>query len=592
MPRIGTHRGWCITIHPPHIDTFVELVENLVSDDVVNIAVIGDEISGTGGRHGQAFLNFQSGPRGIAFGSLKKMLDDAGIDSAHIEPKKSASMDRAGNYCLKEHFEHIAALFPEKGSVEELYRPGSKPLLCIGWDIENACPEKGKGQGKRTDLDNFKASVLRGECREFDTAMINHSGLCARAERFVRLFIGRYSPIIPMSPEEWHGMLSRGDVRTWQAWAINEFAVQDINYRYRKVHVVTDCKLNGTGGNSGKSHFCDWFPRLAANAGIKVQVLGPGRLADMANQLQSDIDILLIDIPASRSDTLQWSFVEQLKNGRVDNPKYHSCTIVMSKRPVLVLILCNNHPDVRRRPDYVEFTNDNGYPIDGWNRAAPREFTLSADRWVEYRIESGHDVSGVVGFELPRSLNFGPEFSSDNAGDGPVFIKIPEFWREYETRWEESNERWAVNCVIKVRRVDSIAYVTKNHPLAEPIRAYFTSLGWDGEGALVVSLRFTSPNFCDHSTFRSCCLVNGMIPTDDPRGIVLCDSQGRCGRVWFDRYGTLLNVVAIDPRSVKFPWGTFIHGYMIKRKSGGQYIWTWRGLSDFMDVDNMNGIYH
>ena len=314
---IGTHHGWCITYHGEEADlaTFKTFCETLAVDDQVNVAVIGDELTGTGGRHAQAFLNFHNG-RGIAFGSLKKLLKDADLGDAHFEPRKSLTMDRAGNYCLKEHFEHIAKMFPEKGSIKELYRPGSSPLLCIGWDIENARPD-GTGPGKRTDLTSFKDDVLSGECMEYDDAMMNHSGLCARAEGFVRQFIGRFSPVSKMTPSEWKDHLSEFGISRWQAWAIQELANTDTSYRFRKVQVVTDCVLNGTGGNTGKSHFCDWFPRLMANVGQKVQVLGPGKLADMANQLQSDVDIVLIDIPASRSEHLQWSFIEQLKCGRL-----------------------------------------------------------------------------------------------------------------------------------------------------------------------------------------------------------------------------------------------------------------------------------
>lgn len=599
--RVGTHHGWCITVSGINgdnsIEAFVTAVEELAADDMVNIAVIGDELNSSGGRHAQAFLNFPS-ERGIAFGRLKKLMLDAGVEACdyHQEPRKSKSMDRAGNYCLKEHFEHIAKLFPEKGTIEELYRADSKPLLVIGWDIEGAKPDKGTGPGSRTDLGAFKSDVHAGECRDYDTAMLNHSGLCARAERFVRIFIGRFSPIIPMSPEEWHRMLANSEVRRWQAWAMHELANTDVNYRYRKVHVVTDCVLgpDGTGGNSGKSHFCEWFPKLMANVGEKVQVLGPGKLADMANQLQSDTSIVLIDIPASRSDNLQWSFVEQLKSGRVDSPKYHSCSVEMKNRPVRVMILCNQHPDERRRPNFEEFTNENGFPVDGYGRPRPREYTLSSDRWVEYPITSGHDVEAVSNFMLPAEMGFGPEFSSDNAGDGPV-AKIPsDFWRDFVTGWESFNERWSV---MRLENTFRWNWHGPNSPNAESLNSYFRSLGWDGVGILEVGLRWRDTYFCDRvddrgefileNEFTARCLVNGRVSKDDPRGIVLVDSQGRVGRVYFNEYGEMVDVHALDPNEHILQWGVFVHAYSINR--GGMIIWEYQGLPGFMNVDVMNG---
>lgn len=595
--RIGTHHGWCLTVRDASIDAFVEIVEDMISEGGIDIAVIGDELSNDNGvRHAQAFLNFPNG-RGIAFGKLKKTLIDSGVESCdlHIEPRRSKSLDRAGNYCLKEHFEHIAALFPEKGTVEELYRPDSVPLLSVGWDIEGARCLKGS-QGRRTDLESFKHDVLAGECREFDTAMLNHSGLCARAERFVRMFIGRYSPHEPMSSQEWADLLASGNIRRWQAWVIHEMAIEDISYRYRKVHVVTDeVRANGGGGNSGKSHMCDWFPRLMANVGQKVQVLGPGKLADMAAQLQSDVDIVMIDIPASRSEALQWSFIEQLKSGRVDSPKYHSCSIVLKKRPVRVIILCNHHPDRSRRYNQPEvFTNDRGYPVDEYNRPIYKEYTLSDDRWVEYHITSGHDVEAVPDFMLPAEMNFGPEFSSDNAGDGPVNSLNQAWWDEYKYAWLDSAGLWGVSelssddLICKLVRGQKLK-IKKGHPLAEPVFDVFRHHGWDGNGDLEVVYQ-GNPDLNNRlvSDFSIFCLEKGIVALDHPLGIVMCDSRERCARVWFNEFGAMTNLVAYAPSEFCAAVSAqMIHSYTIRR--GGIFVYSYRGLEDFLDPKSMNG---
>lgn len=414
MPKsrqIGTHHDWCVTVHGrEEMLSLKDLAEKWLVEGSVNIAIIGDELTGNDGEHAQAFFKFPYGTsgRGMPYGRILKEIRGAGCVSAHIEPRKSRSINRAGNYCLKEHFEHIAKMFPEKGSV---YRPDSKPLLVAGWDVENGRADF-PSQGKRNDIDGFKEDVLAGLCKEWDTAMSNHSGLCARAEGFVRQFIGRYSPLQPMSVEEWGSLKSAGVVSRWVGWAIFHLNEPDVDYRYRKVGVLTDCVLNGTGGNTGKSRFCDWYPRLMATFGIKVQVLSPGKLADMAMQLRSDVHQLLIDIPASRSDTLQWSFIEQVKSGRVDSPKYHSCTIVMANRPISVLILCNNHPDKQRRPKNPSLSVvDENDRMKQWFVPPAPEYTLSQDRWVEYEITSEEDLAPVYNFQLPPSLNVPSEYN-------------------------------------------------------------------------------------------------------------------------------------------------------------------------------------
>lgn len=588
--RIGTHHGWCFTVHgEAEMTAFKDFCETLAVDDQVNIAVVGDEITGTGGRHAQGFLNFHNG-RGIAFGSLKKLLKDAGLEDAHFENRKAKSIDRAGNYCLKEHFEHIAAKFPEKGSVKELYRPGSKPLLVIGWDIENARPD-GTGPGRRTDLTAFKESVLAGDCMEYDDAMMNHSGLCARAEGFVRQFIGRFSPVPKMSPSEWKEHLTEFGIRMWQAWAISELANPDKSYRFRKVQVVTDSVLNGTGGNTGKSHFCDWFPRLMANVGQKVQVLGPGKLADMANQLQSDVDIVLIDIPASRSEHLQWSFIEQLKCGRVDSPKYHSCSVRLKNKPVRVMILCNNHPDVTRRPDYDPEERD-----EYGRKIHKTEFTLSADRWVEYDITSGHDISVVPDYMLPAEFNFGPEFSSDMTGDGPVRWSVtPERIAEINAMWEDSATKWNVKPVHRLAmyynngptsmwiKCDGSTY----HPFAKSLDRLFRTDGWNGEGLLEVCIvlpaTLTDVHF-DESNFTVVCLQKGVVPADTPYGFVSMDSEGRIARIWLDAYGDIVNVTALSHLKSPDLLRQVIVAYAITRS--GHVRWRRKGDSGFLENHN------
>lgn len=400
--RIGTHHDWCFTVHGrSEMVAFVDIVTVWLRDGYVDIAVIGDELTGNAGEHAQAFCRFPQG-RGVAPGTLTKELREA-CPSVHFEPRKSRCLDRCGNYCLKEHFKHIAELFPEKGG-NALFREGSVPLLVAGWDIENAKADIST-QGKRSDIDAFKDAVFDGRCKEWDTALLNHSGLAARAEGFVRQFIARYSPLDPMSASDWNKLKSEGRISKWVAWAIHHLNVEDTDYRYRKVGVITDNKLNnGTGGNTGKSYFCTWYPRLMAKIGIKVQVLSPGKLADMAMQLSTDAHQVLIDIPASRSDNLQWSFIEQLKVGRVDSPKYYSTTLVMRHQPVSVLILCNHHPAKERRSDYVRGAFDE------------KEYTLSNDRWEEYDITSEDDVfSNPIDspYVLPDWLNFPSEYNPE-----------------------------------------------------------------------------------------------------------------------------------------------------------------------------------
>lgn len=593
--RYGTKKGWCLSVKGDEsIAHFVDMVNSEVRAKRISIAVVGDEIGANGIRHAQAFLNFSQG-RGITQRQLIKFCKSHGVEhrDMHVEPR-CGPVAAAGNYCLKEHYAHIAALFPDKGTVDELYRPNSQALVVVGWDIDAAAPLGDESRGARVDLNSFKFAVQQGLCPDYATALEDFSNLCIRAERFVKDYIRTNAPKLAMSVDEWRASLSAGWVRRWQASLIEKLANEDVEYRYRKVHVITDCVLNGgRGGKSGKSHFCDWFPRLMLNVGQKVQVLAPGKLADMAMQLEDDTDIVLIDIPASRSDCLQWSFVEQLKDGLVTSPKYQSRSIRMINKPIRVVILCNQHPDIRRRSDYVEYTNDNGLPIDGYGRPLEDEFTLSKDRFADYDIDCKGDLAPVHDFRLPKSMGFGPEFNSDNSGDGPVKLFLPEFWREFELQWEstvdpEDRSNWIVDMI-------QHGWHDENSLCYNRIHDEFLAHGWDGTGSLEVNLGWRNDYFRIYGhNFLVRCLEKGLVDIASPKGVVLVDFAGRVARCHFDIGGGVKSITAVDPRALEPGYNHYRLMYMVRAYCISRE-WTCcmsnLTLNDFLCQECMNGDY-
>ena len=78
--------------------------------------------------------------------------------------------------------------------------------------------------------------------------------------------------------------------------------------------------VDPTGGG-GKSTFCRY---VESALGQVVQVMKPGKYADMAFELDESIHILLMDTPRSRLDVLQYHFLEDVKDGRVSCSKYQS----------------------------------------------------------------------------------------------------------------------------------------------------------------------------------------------------------------------------------------------------------------------------
>lgn len=77
----------------------------------------------------------------------------------------------------------------------------------------------------------------------------------------------------------------------------------------------------------------------------------------MAHCYKITTKILIIDVPRSKAEHLQWSFVEQVKDGQLFSPKYESA--MMYFEPPHVLVFMNEEPDMTQ---------------------------LSADRWKIIRV--------------------------------------------------------------------------------------------------------------------------------------------------------------------------------------------------------------
>lgn len=93
-------------------------------------------------------------------------------------------------------------------------------------------------------------------------------------------------------------------------------------------------------GNNGKSWFCNYL----LNSLDFVQLMDPGKKADMAYELRQDVRILLVDCARSRTEVLDYHFLEKVKDGVVFSPKYES-VVKFLKHNVHVIVFMNQNPD-------------------------------------------------------------------------------------------------------------------------------------------------------------------------------------------------------------------------------------------------------
>lgn len=246
--------------------------------------VFGKEVAPTTGTpHLQGCVQFLKSKR---FKEALKYLEDG----SHIEIMKG-NLKQASDYCKKE------------GDFEEFGE-----LVCAG---------------KRCDIDRLRDAIADGE-RSAKTLRRTHN-VAVRYPNLVQVMLADYAPPVRCPDILLH------------PWQEELYAILRIRCTEedRSVHFIIDPK-----GAGGKSKFCQY---LEASLGSVVQVMDPGPYAEMAYILEDQIHILVMDVPRSAMEFLQYRFLENVKNGRVMSTKYQP----ISKRlgPVHVVVMCNEKPN-------------------------------------------------------------------------------------------------------------------------------------------------------------------------------------------------------------------------------------------------------
>nr|WAQ80617.1 MAG: putative viral replication protein [Circoviridae sp.] len=119
----------------------------------------------------------------------------------------------------------------------------------------------------------------------------------------------------------------------------------------RKIYFVVD-----PVGNSGKSWFAhNYFRSNPSN----VQILSAGKRDDIAYAIDDVKSIFLFDLPRSTSEFLQYSILEQLKNGLIFSNKYESRMKCLGGLAHVVVFM-NEYPDMTK-------LSSDRYKILVWN---------------------------------------------------------------------------------------------------------------------------------------------------------------------------------------------------------------------------------
>ena len=251
--------------------------------NVFKYLVVGKEIGESGTPHLQGYATLVSQMR---FNKVKNL-----FPRCHIETRKG-SHKQASDYCKKD------GDFVEKGT------PPSS--------------------GKRTDLDDVKQMLDNGATeKEIADA---HFGSWVRYNKSFKAY-----KALCVGPK-------KVPVHKLYPWQEELFSRLRLPSDDRLIVFVVDLT-----GNKGKS----WFSRYTQELLKGVQVMKPGKYADMAYELDSTSLIVFIDCSRSKTEHLNYDFLESLKDGAVFSPKYESYTKYFSVTPHVV-VLMNEDPDYEK----------------------------------------------------------------------------------------------------------------------------------------------------------------------------------------------------------------------------------------------------
>lgn len=296
-PREYRSRDWVFTWN--NYNPAEEIVLGnigLTRDDTFQYLVFGRETGESGTPHLQGFIQFKSA---VALGQVQRFLCPTDRRTRiHVEPRRGTPAE-AATYCKKEND------FEEYGRI----------------DLRDQ-------QGRRNDLADFIQATRDGGPLSTLDMIDRFPMVLARYPKFVELVNSTYeeAPDIPMHP-----------LRGWQA----DLGIQlRLNPDPRKIFFVVDVV-----GNAGKSWFVDYWTHLHSNC----LVMHPAKHADMAlvlKQCRPKPKTVFIDCPREKLDFFSYTFLEDLKNGRVFSTKYESVMVKM--RVPHVVMMMNEDPDLRK----------------------------------------------------------------------------------------------------------------------------------------------------------------------------------------------------------------------------------------------------
>jgi len=282
-----TSRRFCFTINNYNDDVQEHIAIAAHHPDVAYL-VYGRELGEQGTPHLQGFVVCRSPVR---FEFIAQLL--WADTRPHVEVARGTSQE-AADYCKKD------------GDFEEY---GSLPTP----------------QGKTNRFDEFHAWVLDQPEKPTARLVAQHfPGIFLQYPRTME-WVDLVYPVVRDVP---------GEFRPCQL-VLSQRLLQPPDPR--KIIFIVD-----EVGNVGKSWFVRKFLFLHEPL---TQVLSVGKRDDLAHAIDSSRRIFLFDLPRASAEFLQYTVLEQLKDGIIFSPKYNSRTKQLDHGTPHVVVFMNEQPD-------------------------------------------------------------------------------------------------------------------------------------------------------------------------------------------------------------------------------------------------------
>lgn len=285
----------------------------------------------------------------------------------------------------------------------------------------------GSARGKRTDLESVRDGILSGELVTQDDVVDSFPSVAAHSEHYVRMLLRRRAR--EARETDLMDGLSGFQPRVWQYWLCKY--LNELEPDNRTIIFVVD-----KNGGAGKSTFCDWYDVCA---GVRPShYMRPTKKADMAEMYDPACSVLFLDVPRHNEFLSHlYVFCEEVKDGRVVCPKYHSAMV--KNKPPHVVVYMNVDVDIGGKL-MIPPGGNRGYEAGDveYQHTLP---ALTFDRYRIWNLDFEHCETWKPGcqydaspppFEVfedpamtpglytpPLVVNSGPEFNGDQAGDGP-----------------------------------------------------------------------------------------------------------------------------------------------------------------------------